>query len=53
LHPAFVYAFEKLGYLVTEANAHTFTDDEIEAWEQALDEWVEANPDEETPNGAA
>lgn len=57
LHAAFVYAFQKLGFLVTEANKDSFTDEELEEWEDAIDEWLAENPQEERPpngaNGAA
>lgn len=49
-----MYAFEKLGYLVTEANLHLWTQDELDAWEDALDEYAALVADEGAPeaNGA-
>lgn len=41
---AYAYAFEKLGYMVTEMNRDTFTQEELDAWDEALAEWEEANP---------
>lgn len=39
LEPAVLYAFERLGYLVTEDNADQFTDDQLEAWDAAVAEF--------------
>lgn len=41
VHPAFIHAFEKLGYLVTAQNAHTFTDEDLRAWNEAVAEGEE------------
>lgn len=41
---AYAYAFEKLGYMVTEMNRDTFSDEELAAWDEALSEWEDANP---------
>lgn len=38
VHPAFIYAFERLGYLVTETNAGNFSTEDIKAWNEAVDE---------------
>ena len=38
VHPAFVHAFREVGFLVTEENAHTFSDEEVEAWNDAVAE---------------
>ena len=34
------------GFLLTEMNMGTFTDDEIDQWEDALDRWFEMHPDD-------
>lgn len=49
MHPAYVHAFEVCGYLVTQDNAHTFTDEELSAWDDAIDEWCSQHPDEAPP----
>jgi hypothetical protein len=41
VHPAFIYAFEKLGFLVSEQNAHTFSAEDIAAWNAAVAEGEE------------
>ena len=52
MHPAYVYAFEVCGYLVTTDNAHTFTNEERSAWDDAIDEWCSLHPDEDGPQDA-
>jgi len=49
VHPAFLYAFERCGFLVTEANLHLMTDEQVEQWEAAVDEWCAEHPDEAPP----
>lgn len=38
LPPAFVHAFENLGFLVTEENAQLFGDEDLAAWRAAVEE---------------
>jgi hypothetical protein len=38
VHLAFVYAFEKVGFLLTEQNVHTFCDEDVRAWNEAVAE---------------
>lgn len=38
LPPAYVHAFETLGFLVTEENAHLFGDEDLAAWKAAVEE---------------
>lgn len=38
VHPAFAYAFRRVGFLLTEENAHTFSDDDVSAWTEAVAE---------------
>ena len=49
MHPAYIHAFDVCGYLVTDDNRHTFSDDELKAWEDAIDEWCSLHPDEAGP----
>ena len=46
LHPAHAFAVRQCGFLLTEMNMATFTDDEIDQWEDALDRWFEMHPDD-------
>jgi hypothetical protein len=41
--PEFVYAFEKTGHLVTEANMHLLTQAEYKEWCDAVDEYRRLN----------
>lgn len=47
LHPAYVFAVRHCGFLLTEMNMHTFSDDDVGEWEDALDRWFEMHPDAE------
>lgn len=49
VHPAFEYAQRKLGFVVVDINRHLFDQDDIDAWEAAIDEWLAAHPGEEGP----
>jgi len=40
---AFAYAFQKCGFMLTEANMHLMTEEQIDEWEDALDEWIADN----------
>lgn len=50
VHPAHIYAFEKCGFLLTEANLHLFDQEDIDQWEAAIDAWCAAHPDEPRPD---
>jgi hypothetical protein len=41
LDPAFVYAFEKTGLLVTEQNQHLIPEADLDAWDAAIREYDE------------
>jgi hypothetical protein len=41
--PAMIYAFEQTGVLVTEFNQHTLADEELLAWQDAIDEYEDRN----------
>ena len=49
MHPAYIYAFEQCGYLVTDLNADTFSDDELQTWDDAIQEWCDQHPGEPGP----
>jgi len=44
LHPAYVFAVRHCGFLLTEMNIQTFSDDEVAEWDDALDRWFEMHP---------
>ena len=39
LDPAFIYAFEKTGLLVTEQNQHLIPDADLAEWDAAIEEY--------------
>jgi SEC-C motif len=39
LHPALIYAFEQTGLLVTEENQHLIPDEDLAAWDAAIEEY--------------
>ena len=39
------FAVRQYGFLLTQMNVDAFSDDEIDAWEDALDLWFEMHPD--------
>src|SRR5262245_46676552 len=41
LDPAFIYAFEKTGLLVTEQNQHLISETDLAAWDTAIREYEE------------
>jgi hypothetical protein len=41
LDPAFIYAFEKTGLLVTEQNQHLISETDLAAWDAAIREFEE------------
>jgi hypothetical protein len=45
VHPSYVYAVRRCGFVYTEENAHTLTSEQIDRWNAAMDEWFADNPD--------
>jgi hypothetical protein len=39
LDPAFIYAFEKTGLLVTEQNQHLIPENDLVEWDTAIEEY--------------
>ena len=39
MNPAFIYAFEKTGLLVTEQNQHLISDEDLAEWDAAIEEY--------------
>jgi hypothetical protein len=50
LDPAFIYAFEKTGLLVTEANRHLISDKDLAEWNAALEEYYGKHDAGEVPD---
>ena len=48
IHPAYVYAFEKTGLIVSEENQHLLPEKDLAEWEAAIREY-EARHDGEGP----
>ena len=44
VHPAYVHAVRRCGFVSTEENAHTLTSDQVERWNRAIDEWFAEHP---------
>ena len=53
VHPAHVDAFVQCGFVVTEMNMHLMTAEQIDQWEDAINLWIAAHPDEEPPQAAS
>jgi hypothetical protein len=45
VHPAYVYAVRRCGFVYTEENAHTLTSDQVARWDDAMDEWFDDHPE--------
>ncbi|MCE9561285.1 MAG: hypothetical protein K8U57_04455 [Planctomycetes bacterium] len=39
--PDIIYAFEKTGRLVTAMNQHLLSEEDLQEWDDAIDEWEE------------
>ena len=48
-HPAFVHAIRVCGFLVTEDNEQQWDVEDVERWDDAVDEWFDLHPDDTTP----
>jgi hypothetical protein len=45
VHPAYVYAVRQCGFVLTDENRHTLTDEQIAAWDAAMDRWFVDHPE--------
>ena len=45
VHPAYVHAVRRCGFVLTEGNRSTLTDSQVSRWDEAMEEWFAANPD--------
>jgi hypothetical protein len=43
VHPAYVHAVRRCGFVLTQANEATLTPDQVARWHAAVEEWFEAN----------
>jgi hypothetical protein len=50
VHPAYVHAVRTCGFVYTEENAATLTDEQVERWNAALDGWFVDHPDDPEAN---
>ncbi|MDC0669812.1 hypothetical protein [Nannocystis radixulma] len=39
IHPELMYAFKRTGMIVTEENMHSFDENDIAEWDEAIDEY--------------
>lgn len=39
VHPAYVHAVRRCGFVYTEENAHTLTTEQVAQWDRAMDDW--------------
>lgn len=44
IHPALIAAFETCGFLVTDENLHLLTEQQVDQWEAAIDQWFTEHP---------
>ncbi len=44
LDPVFIYAFERTGLMVTEANSHLLSAEDLAEWEAAVREYCRKHP---------
>ena len=49
-HPAFIHATRVCGFLVTEENEHLWDVEDVERWDDAVDEWFDLNPGADPPD---
>lgn len=51
VHPAYVYAVRRCGFVYTEENADSLTLEQVARWNLALDEWFADHPEADHPEG--
>lgn len=44
VHPAYIHAVRRCGFVLTEGNRSTLTAEQVERWDLAMEEWFAANP---------
>ena len=44
VHPAYVYAVRRCGFVLTQGNESSLTADQVSRWHAAMEEWFQANP---------
>ena len=49
LDPAFIFAFEKTGLLVSEENQHLIPEKDLEDWRAAIEEYQRKHSDQQSP----
>jgi SEC-C motif-containing protein len=48
IRPVLIYAFEKTGLMVTAQNKHLIPDVDLAAWDDAVEEYYELHPEEDS-----
>lgn len=51
VHPAFIYAYEKTGLLVTESNQHMIPESALDEFAAYQDEWFEIHGEDDVEEG--
>jgi hypothetical protein len=51
VHPAYIHAVKRCGFVLTEGNEASLTADQVTRWHAAVEEWFDANPDPGLGNG--
>ncbi len=44
VHPAYVHAVRRCGFVLTQGNEASLTADQVSRWHQAMEDWFQANP---------
>lgn len=45
VHPAYVHAVRRCGFVLTEGNRSTLTESQVARWDAAMEEWFAAHPE--------
>ena len=45
VHPAYVHAVRRCGFVYTEENASTLSAEQIDRWNAAVDDWFAEHPE--------
>lgn len=45
VHPAYVHAVRRCGFVLTEGNRSTLTPAQVTRWDEAVEEWFTAHPE--------
>ncbi len=45
VHPAYIHAVRRCGFVLTEGNRSTLTESQVARWDAAMEEWFLAHPE--------